>query len=170
MLPLNSRWGAIALVVAAFTLTSGCASSRRDAYLQDKAAVHVYRQPISEVWLKAKELLSEEGYSVMEAKGGYELQTDWLMQGAPSSLGTSYARYLVRGAEKGPGQATVAFHRQVRVQSQAAHDTSTGGSAAGSGTDSNSFGRDHAIEWQLIQRVDAETAKAWEAEATQKVK
>ena len=84
------------------------------------------------MWPKAKELLTEEGYSVMEAKGGFEMQTDWMMEGAPSSLGTSYARYLVRGIEKGPGQCTVEFLKQNRVESQGAHDTSTGAAAAAS--------------------------------------
>jgi hypothetical protein len=158
------------LLVAALALTTGCASNRREAYLHDKAGTHVYRKPVAEVWPKARELLAEEGYSVMEAKGGFEMQTDWLMQGAPSSLGTSYARYLVRGIEKGPGQCVVEFHRQNRVQSQAAHDTSTGETAKeGIGTDSNSLARDYAMEWKLLQRVDPEAAKSLEAEAATKV-
>jgi hypothetical protein len=169
MMLSKSRIGSTSLLVVALALTTGCAANRRDAFLQDKARTHVYRQPIVEVWPKAKELLTEEGYSVMEAKGGFELQTEWLMQGAPSSLGTSYARYLVRGLEKGPGQSTVEFHRQVRVQSQAAHDTNTGQAAEGPGTDSNTLSRDHAMEWKLLQRVDPETAKTFEAEAAQKV-
>ena len=157
------------LLVAALSLTTGCAASRREAYLHDKAGAHVYRKPVAEVWPKAKELLAEEGYSVMEAKGGFEMQTDWLMQGAPSSLGTSYARYLVRGIERGPGQCVVEFHRQNRVESKAAHDTSTGGSQDALGTDTNTLTRDYAMEWKLMQRADPEVAKGLEAEAAAKV-
>lgn len=169
MTPSKSSLGSTALLlVAALVLSSGCAANRRETYLQEKASTHVYRQPIAEVWPKAKELLTEEGFSLMEAKGGFEMQTDWTMQGAPSSLGTAYARYLVRGIEKGPGQCTVEFLKQNRVESQGAHDTSTGASAAVA-ADPGSLTRDHALEWKLLQKVDPETAKSWETEAAQKV-
>ena len=170
MTPSKSPLGSTALLlVAALALATGCAANRRETYLQEKASTHVFRQPISEVWPKAKEVITEEGYSVMEAKGGFEMQTEWLMQGAPSSLGTSYARYLVRGIEKGPGQCTVEFLRQVRVESQAAFDSAKGKAAEGPGTDSNTLSRDYAMEWKLIQRADPEAAKALESEATTKV-
>jgi len=169
MTPSKSPLGSTALLlVAALALTTGCAANRRETYLQEKAGTHVYRQPIAEVWPKAKELITEEGYSVMEAKGGFEMQTDWMMQGAPSSLGTSYARYLIRGIEKGPGQCSVEFLKQSRVESQAAHDTTTGKSE-GPTADAGSLARDYALEWKLLQKVDPETAKAMEAEAAQKV-
>jgi uncharacterized lipoprotein len=169
MTPSKSPLGSTALLlVAALALTTGCAASRRETYLQEKAGTHVYRQPIAEVWPKAKEVLVEEGYSVMEAKGGFEMVTDWMMQGAPSSLGTSYARYLVRGIEKGPGQCSVEFLKQNRVESQGAHDSNTGESA-GVSADPGSLTRDHALEWKLVQLADPEAAKAMEAEAAQKV-
>jgi uncharacterized lipoprotein len=170
---LKSSLGSTALLlVASLVLSTGCASNRREMYLHDKAREHVYQQPISEVWPKVKELLAEEEYSIMEAKGGYELQTDWVMQGAPSSLGTSYARYLVRGGEPAPGKAAVQFLRQTRVESRAAHDTRTGATGEGpmaQGTDTNVLDRDYAMEWKLLQRVDAQAAQAIEAEAAQKV-
>ncbi|MDY7225878.1 hypothetical protein [Hyalangium rubrum] len=170
---LTSRLGSTALLlVAALALSTGCAANRRDAYLHDKAREHVYRKPINEVWPEVKAMLAEEEFSIMEAQGGYELQTDWVMEGAPSSLGTSWARYLVRGIEKGPGQSAVQFHKQARVQSQPPNDGNTGYPAEGighAGTDSNTLSRDHAMEWKLLQRVDAEAAKALEAEAAQKV-
>ena len=155
------------LLLATLALTSGCAANRREAYLQEKASGHVYRQPLSEVWPKAKELLVEEGYSLMEAKGGFEMTTDYMMQGAPSSLGTAYARYLVRGIEKGPGQCSVEFIKQSRVESQGAHDTNTGSTPAG--TNTNSTNRDPEMEWKLVQKADPEAAKAMQAEAEQKV-
>lgn len=155
------------LLVAALALSTGCAANRRESYLQDKAGTHVFRQPLAEVWPKAKEVLAEEGYSVQEAKGGYEMTTDFQMEGAPSSLGTSYARFLVRGIEKGPGQCSVEFIKQARVESKGAHDTNTG--AEGEAAASTSTSRDHAMEWKLIQKADPETAKAWEAEAAAKV-
>jgi uncharacterized lipoprotein len=169
MTPSKSSLGSTALLlVAALALSTGCAANRRETYVQERAGNHVYRQPVAEVWPKAKEVLTEEGYSVMEAKGGFEMTTDWMMQGAPSSLGTSYARYLVRGIEKGPGQCTVEFLKQNRVESQGAHDTSTGASGAVS-ADPGSLTRDYTLEWKLLQKADPEAAKALEAEAAQKV-
>jgi hypothetical protein len=168
MLPKSSLGSTALLLVASLALTTGCAANRREAYLQEKAGTHVYRQPLAEVWPKARELLSEEGYPIREAKGAFEMQTDWKMQGAPSSLGTSFARYLVRGTERGPGQSSVEFLKQSRVESQGAHDTGTGANAPVT-ADVGSLTRDHELEWKLLQKVDPETAKAWEAEATQKV-
>lgn len=164
MLPSQSK---LVLLVVALSLTAGCAGSRRNAYLHEKASTHVYRQPVAEVWPKAKELLTEEGYSVMEAKGGFEMQTEWLMQGAPSSLGTSYARYLVRGIEKGPGQCSVEFLRQVRTESKGGFDANSG-QGEDMAANTNALARDHEMEWKLLQRVDTESAKALEAEAQQK--
>jgi hypothetical protein len=166
-LPKCSFGSTTLLLVTALALTAGCAASRREAYLQEKATGYVYRKPISEVWPQVKELLVEEGYSPMEAKGGYEMTTDYMMEGAPSSLGTSYARDLVRGIEKGPGQCTVEFIKQSRVESKGAHDTNTGADAEAAA--SNSTNRDPAMEWKLLQKVDPETAKAWASEAEQKV-
>jgi hypothetical protein len=168
MTPQKSSLASTALLlVAALALSTGCAASRRETYLQEKAGTHVFRQPIAEVWPKAKEVLTDEGYSVQEAKGGFEMTTDFQMEGAPSSLGTSYARFLVRGVEKGPGQCSVEFIKQSRVESRGAHDTNTGAEAtAGAATSTT---RDYAMEWKLIQKADPETAKAWEAEAAAKV-
>jgi uncharacterized lipoprotein len=163
MMSSKSPLGSTTLLVAALVLSSGCAANRRETYLHDKAGTHVYRMPIAEVWPKVKELMAEEEYSVMEAKGGYELTTDWVMEGAPSSLGTSYARYLVRGVEKGPGQCAVEFHKQSRVQSQGAHDTNQGYTPEAAS--SNALNRDYAMEWKLLQRVDPEAAKALETDA-----
>jgi hypothetical protein len=156
------------LLLATLALVTGCASNRRETYLQEKAGTYVFRKPLSEVWPKAKEVLSDEGYEdFKEAKGGFEMTTDFQMEGAPSSLGTSYARYLVRGIEKGPGQCSVEFLKQSRVESKGAHDTNKGLDAEA--TADTSTARDYALEWKLIQKADPETAKAWEAEAAQKI-
>jgi uncharacterized lipoprotein len=167
-LPKSLLGSTLLLLVAAVTLTTGCASSRRETYLRDKASTHVYRQPLAEVWPKAQELLTEEGYSLMQTKTGFEMTTDFMMQGAPSSLGTSYARYLVRGIEKGPGQCTVEFLKQARLESRAAPGN-PGAATEPPTSDSTSTARDSEMEWKLIQKADPEAAKALEAEATQTV-
>lgn len=163
-LPKSPLASTALLMVAALTLSTGCAANRREAYLQEKASAYVYRKPLAEVWPKAKEVLAEEGFSIMEAKG-FEMTTDFQMQGAPSSLGTSFARYLVRGVEKGPGQCSVEFIKQARVESQGAQDIGKKAETSAS----SSVSRDYALEWKLLQKADPEVAKALEAEAAQKV-
>ncbi|MGE6756989.1 hypothetical protein ACQKGO_03160 [Corallococcus interemptor] len=169
MNPSKSSRASALLVVSVLALAfSGCAARRQQAYLEDKAMGHVYRKPIAEVWPEALALLKEKGFSVVKGQGGFETTTEWLMTSAPSSLGTSYARYLVRGFERGPGQCAVEFRRQDRSESRAADDTGgrgkdMGESAVGAG--SSQMRRDSELEWELLQKVDPDAATALKAEA-----
>lgn len=152
------------LLLAALALTSGCAARQREAYMQDKAHAHVYRMPLAELWPHARSLVQEKGYSLMENKGGFEAQTEWLQTSAASSLGTSYQRYLVRGMERGPGVSSVEFYKQVRTEARAA-DSGTAAQTQGS---NQSPILDSEMEWELLKRVDAEAAKTYQTEAEQK--
>ncbi|MFP2899014.1 hypothetical protein [Corallococcus sp. 4LFB] len=169
MNPSKSSRASALLVVSVLALAfSGCAARRQQAYLEDKAMGHVYRKPIAEVWPAAVALLQEKGYSLMKGQTGFEATTEWLMTSAPSSLGTAYARYHVRGTERGPGQCSVEFRRQDRSESRAADDTSgrgkdMGESAVGAG--SSQMKRDSELEWELLQKVDPDAASALQAEA-----
>ncbi|NOK36193.1 hypothetical protein HMI49_23610 [Corallococcus exercitus] len=169
MNPSKSSRASALLVVSVLALAfSGCAARRQQAYLEDKAMGHVYRKPIAEVWPAAVALLQEKGFSLMKGQTGFEATTEWLMTSAPSSLGTAYARYHVRGTERGPGQCSVEFRRQDRSESRAADDTSgrgkdMGESAVGAGN--SQMKRDSELEWELLQKVDPEAASALQAEA-----
>ncbi|GMU05023.1 MULTISPECIES: hypothetical protein [Corallococcus] len=169
MNPSKSSRASALLVVSVLALAfSGCAARRQQAYLEDKAMGHVYRKPIAEVWPAAVALLQEKGFSLMKGQTGFEATTEWLMTSAPSSLGTAYARYHVRGTERGPGQCSVEFRRQDRSESRAADDTSgrgkdMGESAVGAGN--SQMKRDSELEWELLQKVDPDAASALQAEA-----
>ncbi|GMU00691.1 hypothetical protein KH5H1_48110 [Corallococcus caeni] len=169
MNPSKSSRASALLVVSVLALAfSGCAARRQQAYLEDKAMGHVYRKPIAEVWPAAVALLQQKGFSLMKGQTGFEATTEWLMTSAPSSLGTAYARYHVRGTERGPGQCSVEFRRQDRSESRAADDTSgrgkdMGESAVGAGN--SQMKRDSELEWELLQKVDPDAASALQAEA-----
>lgn len=155
-------------LLAAFALTTGCAASRREAFMQDKAHNHVYRLPLAELWPHARQLLVDKGYSLQENKGGFEAQTEWLQTSAASSLGTTYQRYLVRGVERGPGQSSVEFTRMTRTESRGADNADQNGSQGGGVSRTAAASQtqpDLMMEWELLQRVDAEAAKAYESEA-----
>ncbi len=168
-LSMSRRAATALLVVASLALTTaGCAGRRREAFLHDKAREHVYRKPAAEVFPQALALVKEKGFSFRTGKEGLEASTEWLMQGAPSSLGTTYARYLVRGIEKGPGQCSVEIWKQLSNESRGA-DNTTGRpnevTEAAPRTDTGNFNRDEELEWELIQRVDSESATALKAQA-----
>ncbi|RKH60663.1 hypothetical protein [Corallococcus aberystwythensis] len=169
MTPSKSSRASALLVVSVLALAfSGCAARRQQAYLEDKAMGHVYRKPIAEVWPAAIALLQEKGFSLMKGQQGFEATTEWLMTSAPSSLGTAYARYHVRGSERGPGQCAVEIRRQDRSESRAADNTDgrskeTGESSVGAGN--SQMRRDSEMEWELLQKVDPDAASALKAEA-----
>lgn len=157
------------LLLAALALTSGCAARQREAYVQDKAHEHVYRMPLAELWPHARSLMKEKGYSLMENKGGFEAQTEWLQTSAASSLGTTFQRYLVRGKARGPGESSVEFFKMVRTEARGADGVNpNGGSGGGTSTTQGNNqppAPDLEMEWELLKRVDAETAKTFQSEA-----
>lgn len=170
MKPMN-RSPLLLMVLAVATLAAGCAASRREAYVQEKASAYVYRKPIAEVWPQVLALLKEKELPLRASPGSYEVSTDWNMVGAPSALGTSYVRYLVRGKQPSPATCAVEIFKQNRVetaQSQASARATQGEKPGG--TDSNNLQRDTEMEWELLQRVDPETAKSLRAEAEQTIK
>ncbi|MCP3136172.1 hypothetical protein [Pyxidicoccus xibeiensis] len=165
-----SRRGAAALLmlVAVSFTTAGCAGRRREAFLHDKAREHVYRKPIAEVWPQALALLKERGYSFRAGKEGFEASTEFKMEGAPSSLGTTYVAYLVRGIQKGPGQCSLEYWKRISTESRGADNTTgrrTEVNDAAPRTDTGNFNRDEELEWELIQKVDSESANALKAQA-----
>jgi len=168
-LSLSRRGATALLLLAAVSLTtSGCAGRRKEAFLHDKAREHVYRKPIAEVWPQALALLKERGFSFRVGKEGFEASTEFKMEGAPSSLGTTYVAYLVRGIEKGPGQCSLEYWKRISTESRGA-DNTTGRpnevAESGPRTDTGNFNRDEELEWELIQRVDSESAAALKAQA-----
>lgn len=161
-------WSLVLLAVTA--LAVGCASSRREAYIQDKASQHVYRMPIAELWPQVRMMLKEKDLPLREAPGAFEISTDWHMVGAPSTLGTNYVRYLVRGKQPTPASCVVEIFKQNRTEAgQGPVDMQTG-QRRSIGTDTTNMVRDSELEWELLQRVDPEGAKELRADAERSIK
>jgi hypothetical protein len=166
-LSLTRRGATALLLLAAVSLTTaGCAGHRKEAFLHEKARAHVYRKPIGEVWPQAVALLKEKGFSFRAGKEGFEAQTEFKMEGAPSSLGTTYVAYLVRGVQKGPGQCSLEYWKRISTEARGA-DTGRAKDLNEDGprTDTGNFNRDEELEWELIQRADAESATSLKAES-----
>lgn len=168
-LSLSRRGATALLLLAAVSLTTaGCAGRRRESFLHDKAREHVYRKPLVEVWPQALALIQEKGFSLRGGKVGFEVQTDYKMAGAPSSLGTTWEAYLIRGIEKGPGQCSIEYWQRITSESRPADNTTgrpTELNDAAPRTDTGNFNRDEELEWQLIQRIDVDSAAALKAQA-----
>ncbi|WP_375772395.1 hypothetical protein NR798_16410 [Archangium gephyra] len=159
------------LVLAIASLATGCAASRREAYVQEKASQYVYRKPIADVWPHVQTLLKEKELELREAPGAYEISTDWQMAGAPSSLGTAYARYLVRGKQPTAATCSVQIFKQNRVETAQSQGSRTNQGQENPGfNDSTNLQRDMEMEWELLQRVDPEAAKSLRAEAETNIK
>jgi hypothetical protein len=171
MNPMKRSSLSLSLVLFALaTLATGCAASRREAYVQEKASQYVYRKPIAEVWPQVRMLLKEKDLPLRESPGAFEISTDWHMVGAPSTLGTNYVRFLVRGKQPTPSMCSVEIFRQNRVESGQGPVDSRTGQRQSLGTDSTNLQRDMELEWELLQRVDPEGAKSLRAEAEKAIK
>ncbi|MFE8605114.1 hypothetical protein [Archangium violaceum] len=167
---MRSPWSLSLVLLAVTTLATGCAASRREAYIQDKAAQYVYRKPIAEVWPQVRMLLKEKELPLREAPGAFEITTDWHMVGAPSTLGTNYVRYLVRGKQPSPALCRVEIFKQNRVESGPGPVDSRSGQRQNLGTDTTNLVRDMEMEWELMQRIDPDAAKALRTEAESTIK
>jgi uncharacterized lipoprotein len=171
MKPTNrSPWSLSLVLLAVTALATGCSAARREAYIQEQATQHVYRKPIAEVWPQVRMLLKERDLPLREAPGAYEISTDWHMVGAPSTLGTNYVRYLVRGKQPTPAMCAVEIFRQNRTEAGQGPVDARTGQRHEIGTDSTNLVRDRELEWELLQRVDPEAAKALQADAEKQFK
>ena len=166
----RSPWSLSLLVLTAAVLATGCAASRREAYVLDKASAHVYRKPIAEVWPQVRSMLKEKELPLRESPSGHEIATDWAQLGSPSSLGTTYVRYLVRGKQPTPALCAVEIFRQNRTESGPGPMDPQSGQRRELGNDATNMTRDREMEWELMQRVDPEGSKALQEEAKQAVK
>jgi hypothetical protein len=100
-------WGG---AVLAAVLLVGCAAQKRENYLRDRAAEHVYSQPLEEMWLRVKGVLQSQGYSWREMPNRFVLETEWKENGG-GTLGHSYSRFLIEGMRLRNGGAILRVMR-----------------------------------------------------------
>lgn len=164
-MPSPQRTAALAALLLA-ALATGCANTRRQAFLEQKASRHVYDKPLSVVWPQAQALLREKGFGLRASGTEAELLTEWLQMTPISSLGTVFSRYLVRGYAQPGNRCTVEFLRQDRTESgRAEFGPSQAPNTGGIFNTANTGTRDLAIEWELLLRVEPELGKSLQAEA-----
>lgn len=177
-------------LVTALPFVAGCAGVNRESYMHEHGGEHVYDRPMAEVWAAAKQLLSEEGYSGREVRGGWIYVTEWKESGGGSSVASNSSRYLIEGKELSPSRCTVHFTRVVRSAGASSEglgqtDNTHAGFApigaqntdskplqapnesAGMGQKStiSSGKRDLEMEWRLLGKVDPRAQSAIEAQA-----
>jgi hypothetical protein len=172
-------------VAMVLCLMTGCAAHHRENYLKDRAAEHVYKQPLSEIWPRVKAVLDDKGYYFEEVPGGFALVTDWKQTEGSGSLGSVYTRYLIEGTEvKGGG---VSLHVVRNDASSRYVAVSPGGRRTGPLTGSEAArvdashrdvmierellkhsDRDLGMEWELLKAIEPEAAAALEKDAQAK--
>ncbi len=172
-----------AWLAAVLCLMMGCASHLKENYLKDRAAEHVYKQPLSEIWPRVKAVIDDQGYYFEEAPEGFMLQTDWKETDQSSGLAASYTRLLVEGKEeKGKGSTVHVLRvdvssrqalvnpatRPITGASSAMIDASHRGGLMIQNEVWKHADRDLDMEWELLKMIDPEAAAALEKDAQAK--
>jgi hypothetical protein len=176
-------WGG---AVLAAVLLVGCATQKRENFLRDRAAEHVYAQSLEEMWPRVKAVLQYHGYSWREMPNRFVLETEWKENGG-GTLGHSYSRFLIEGMRLRSGGAILRVMRNDASQQPTAvsyantmgpiNSTRAANDSMVNTSNSNTTGmtpvqkrayRDLELELEFLQVIDPEAAAALEAEAQAK--
>ncbi|MFP2963456.1 hypothetical protein ACLEPN_38380 [Myxococcus sp. 1LA] len=175
----STRLAGVCLVVATLLTLTGCSGSLRKNYVRDKAADHVYRKQLAELWPHVQEVLRSHGYSWKEMPGRYVLETEWLDSGGGSLGPGTASRFLVQGIVLASGGTALRVMRgdrltqsigvgyvdkEIKTQedyAQAVNDSQASGVLP---TKQNYF-RDLEIELEILRRSDPDAAARFDAEA-----
>jgi hypothetical protein len=174
------------VAVLAAVLLAGCAAQKRENFLRDRAAEHVYWLTLEEMWPRVKAVLRSEGYSWREMPNRFVLETEWKENGG-GTLGHSYSRFLIEAVRLRSGGAILRVMRNdASSQPTAVHYAGTTGPVNGpraannamiNAANSNTTGmtamqkqayRDLELELELLRVIDPAAAAALEAEAQEK--
>lgn len=175
----STRTAGVLLALASLLALSGCAGSLRENYQRDKAAGHVYRKPLAELWPGVKAVLKEKGYSWRENPGRFVLETEWRDVGG-GTLGPATAyRFLVEGVTLTTGGTVLRVTRAERTSRdigvgyvdgvvKTRRDLASAiesSDASGKLPTERSTARDLELELELLRRIDPEGAAKLEADA-----
>ncbi|MFP2932244.1 hypothetical protein ACLESO_45225 [Pyxidicoccus sp. 3LG] len=174
-----TRFAGVCLAVATLLAVTGCSGSLRRNYMRDKAAHHVYRKELAEVWPQVQQVLREKGYSWRENPGRFVLETEWLDSGGGTLGPTTSSRFLVEGVRLASGGSVLRVMRgertsqdigvgytdgQVRTRADVQAALQGNGGRGKLPTEQRYF-RDLVLELELLQRIDPEGASRLEADA-----
>jgi hypothetical protein len=172
--------------VVVLSLLTGCAAQKRENYLRDRAAEHVYTQPLNAMWPSVEAVLEEKGYYWREVPDRFVLETEWKENGG-GTLGHSYTRFLIEGMRTKSGGSILRVLRNDASSQPAAVNYAgrtgpiTSARAANDAmidaSNSNTTGmtelqkrayRDLGLELEVLQAIDPEAAAALEKDAQAK--
>ncbi|MBZ4422125.1 hypothetical protein [Myxococcus sp. RHSTA-1-4] len=174
-----TRFAGVCLAIAMLMVLTGCSGSLRKNYMRDKAAEHVYRKPLAEIWPRVHEVMNDKGYSWRENPGRYVLETEWRESGGGTLGPTTSSKFLVEGVSRADGGCVLRVQRLdrttqeigtnytdgvVRTRTERAVAISGGGARSSLPTQ-QTFARDLQMELELLQRIDPEAAARLEADA-----
>ena len=137
----------LALILCSFAM--GCASmkhaSYKESYINQQMSGYSYHTDINNLWSAARALLFSYGYRGRGPMNGYQMETDWGM----TNMENTFRRYLVTGYKNNDGTSSIHFdyYEETRYEGQAPYATS---------------GRDYAMEYELLRRVDSQGWRAIE--------
>jgi hypothetical protein len=163
------------LASAGLLLAVACAGGPRPTGHSEAVQGQVYAKPLDDVLAETQSLLVEQGWRVQ--RSGDQLATNWHLDGTGSAFG-----YLVDGERIDAGHCTVHIESLTAVslgspiedreaRSSNVSASVTAGSDKQEGVSTLTAppgmvtlprGRDEALEWALLQRVDPRAAKAIE--------
>lgn len=154
------RWSLVLMFVF---VNFGCAGMRaataRRAYIDNRAREFVYPKPIKEVWAGVRQLFFEKGYEMKargDEEGTFTGETEWKYDNNGGS-----SRYLIQVNKLDEAQCTVSL---TRMDNKPQGRASVMGIQIPTGGGTNN-GRDLSLEWELIQRVVPDVAKAIRSDA-----
>jgi hypothetical protein len=176
---LTRRAAGVCLAIATLLAVTGCSGSLRKNYVRDKAAHHVYRKQLVEIWPTVHAVLKEKGYSWRENPGRFVLETEWRESGGGTLGPTTSSRFLVEGLRMASGGVALRVTRLDRT-SQAVGSSYVDGQAnnpreraAAININNNRaslpteqrFARDLELELELLQRIEPQAVAKLEADA-----
>jgi len=174
-----TRIAGVCLAIATLLVLSGCSGSLRKNYMRDKAADHVYRKPLAEIWPGVYAVLKDKGYSWRENPGRFVLETEWRESGGGTLGPASSSKFLVEGVTLATGGSVLRVQRLdrttqevgtnytdgvVKTRADAAAALASGGARSTLPTQKSSA-RDLELELELLQRIDPQAALRLEADA-----
>lgn len=166
------------LVLLPWLLLSACAHVGRDERLHRWASDFVYPEPVAQVWPRVETFFKQKGYSARRMEGRPVLITEWREAFHGSLVTGAFTRYYVEARPVGPGSCIVRVLRYSMFTGGKARPRQGGGqdlvatyAADPDEINVNNFGesyrsrqqrfsRDVKTEWELLQFLEPEVARA----------
>jgi hypothetical protein len=178
---VRNRWLALCLGVVGLWGLAGCATTSpratRQELLERTASQTLYRRPPAEVLQAVRDVLNEQGYTVLPSADPLYVRTSWKIQGDFDSA-SQWTRYLVVGRVLPDGRVSLRAHSVFLATVGRAPAHPSLGSGSKDSRDSNGTGigsyvageplpvgrpllrRALGLEWTVLERLEPRFAAA----------